>query len=367
VPDVFAITDWTASQLGRVSKVVGGPGLEGHTMMFHNHKTPATYGELIPDDDDVDAISRLTGRDSRQGLQILETQQRILRFLVDCCKTIMHDVAPDVLTSNEYLMQPAVVLPKETAEGFASLAIMTSETPYRVPADMDLERLESIMEAQTYDIEDHLWSLREDPEYFASCIPDRKDHSIQLLKDTNGHDHPLLEPSLIVKLWCNVIITVVTGAHYRLESWTELLAQVKYLRVLHAKHANNISRTNDLPEEYSDALLKFSHYLLGEATTHSTELSLNFYPSPPVRQFFVRLPREADSHHDTMQQREDAQEKLDSVQKQLVALLGAIGTDDSKIVRLLGLPGAVDELERLVQSEPKVRRTLNNIVSMCGD
>jgi hypothetical protein len=102
---------------------------------------------------------------------------------------------------------------------------------------MDQERLEIIMETQKSDVEDHIWALREDPEYFASCIQDCVHHSMYFLKDTNGHDHPFSKPHRTSERWNITIGRMVCSAHYRLESWAELLAQVKNSRVLQAKHA----------------------------------------------------------------------------------------------------------------------------------
>ena len=43
------------------------------------------------------AIALTAVYDPGTGLLVLEMQERIMRFLVDCCKLIMHDIEEDKL------------------------------------------------------------------------------------------------------------------------------------------------------------------------------------------------------------------------------------------------------------------------------
>jgi hypothetical protein len=364
-PDVFANSDGNVNYLGRMSGAVASTTLEQYAIVFSNRKTPETYGEVITTEGKTESFVKLNGWGTETGLEILEMQQRIMRFLLDCCKAIMHDFAPDTLTSHAFPVLPAVVLPKETADGFASLAIMAQETPYRVPAHMDLERLELIIETHKSDVEDHIWTLREDPDYFTSCIQDCKDHSVYFLKDTNGRDHPLSKPNRKGELWTMIISRMVASAHYRLESWAELLTQVKSLRALQAKHAQNISLEKELPKEYSDALYKFACYCLWETTVPRGELMYYWASSPPMRQYYLLRPfeDEEDPRVATFVQKEGVSERWNSAEKELHWLLDAI-FEDGFDLKVLSLPGAVDELQRLIQSEPDVRNTLKICVTI---
>lgn len=195
--DVFAFADADAAHMGYVTKAIVPPFLNEHAMMLTNRKTPSTYGELVSWDDDDDAFEMMTSWKAfhpGHGLVVLEIQARVYRFLVDFCKGILHDILADELTSDKFPIQEPVQLAAETVDGFASLAVMAAEAPYRSPADMDLARLESLISAKKDAAGDHIWALREDPGYYADALLENKEHCLEMLKDTKGKPHPILLP-----------------------------------------------------------------------------------------------------------------------------------------------------------------------------
>lgn len=58
--------------------------------------------------------------------------------------------------------------------------------PYRLPAQLDLDRMESLLTARRSTAEDHFWSLREDPSYFCERLFEMKDHRREMLLDLRG-------------------------------------------------------------------------------------------------------------------------------------------------------------------------------------
>jgi hypothetical protein len=106
-----------------------------------------------------------------EGLLVLEIQERLYSFLVDCCKEILHDYPADSWTSDAFPIQPEPTI-KSGAEatGFESLAVMAAEAPYRVPAKLDLGKIVSLLAARTSAAEDRLWALREDPLFLRDQI-----------------------------------------------------------------------------------------------------------------------------------------------------------------------------------------------------
>ena len=191
------------------------------------------------------------------GWVLLEMQQRAMRFLVDACKAIMHDIPANALTNDEYSIQPQPPLQNDTVNGFASLAIMAAEAPYGHPASMKLVRLESLLAAKVSAAEDHVWSLREDPGYFAEKIFEFKEHRQAKIKGTNGKDHALVRLHREEKLWNRIIGNLIGEASLELEVGRELHSQVRDLQGLHIKYKAHISIDKDLLNEYLDALLKF--------------------------------------------------------------------------------------------------------------
>lgn len=86
--------------------------------------------------------------------------------------------------------EPPAVSTLET--GLSLLATVAAEAPYRLPASLNLSRLKAIVAAKRSAAEDHIWSLREDPGYFADAALVRKEHRRELLPGTEGRQHPLL-------------------------------------------------------------------------------------------------------------------------------------------------------------------------------
>ncbi|EMT70871.1 hypothetical protein FOC4_g10009344 [Fusarium odoratissimum] len=99
------------------------------------------------------------------GMVILEIQERLMDFLVKCCHQILHDIEPDNLFSDIYSVQPEPELPLNTqTQGIqTSLLEITVEAPYRVPTRLDFANLEKLLAAKVAAAEDHVWTMREDP------------------------------------------------------------------------------------------------------------------------------------------------------------------------------------------------------------
>jgi hypothetical protein len=138
-----------------------------YVMMFTGQEDIASYGQLIKADEHANIGLRphmLQCLPVGEGLLVLAAQDRFLRFLCACVRQILHDV-PDVdLTNGPKL--PAPILSDKTDTGFASLAVMAAEAPYRLPRQLDLDRMVSLLAAKRSQAADHLRSLREDPGYF---------------------------------------------------------------------------------------------------------------------------------------------------------------------------------------------------------
>jgi hypothetical protein len=100
---MFAHADFEATHLGHVIGATVPAFLNLHTM-FLEGESVATYGRLVSWDEDEEAMDKMMTRLAHQpgeGLVILEIQQKILRFLVDCCRKILHDIDASALISDQ--------------------------------------------------------------------------------------------------------------------------------------------------------------------------------------------------------------------------------------------------------------------------
>lgn len=360
-PCDFAAADGDAMHLGTVTAAIVPIFLNEYVMVLNGATSPEEYGKLVAWDDHPDAFDWMTSRKQflpGEGLMILEVQERLLSFLVNCCKQILHEIPDETLTSDAYPVMPQPQLKTEAQiNGFDSLAVMAAEAPYRVPARLDLERIETLLAARTSAAEDHLWALREDPGYFAGAQRELEEHRQEMIKDTQGRDHPVFDKARKNIFRARVVGNMLAEAYLPVESFSELRRQARELRGLQARHAAAISPLQDLPKDYLHALLKFRHYLTQAAKGPLAQLKQCATPSPPLRSLFVRKPpTDVTSSKLTIISRPGA--KKDKVVTELIWLLTTLW-EDGETLFLARLSMVVDELERLLDADPEA----NELVS----
>lgn len=370
-PPTFAAADNDAVHLGLISKAVVPIFLNEHVMVLNGATTADEYGKLIAWKDHPDAFDWMrTQKQFRpgEGLIILEVQAHLMKFLVDFCYAILHEIPQAELISDAYPVQPEPPLKTDNdASGFASLAVMAAEAPYRLPERFDLPRLESLLEAKKSAAEDHVWALREDPMYFSHQFLEARDHQNEMLKDTQGRSHPAtLRPQEHI-FRARITGAILAEAYLSLESFAELHRQVQDLRRLQNKYKSNISPTEDLPEEYMVALLRFRHYLEHTAKVPMKRLEMVITASPPMRKFFIRdPPSDADANSSKMVVRNSGV-KMNKVERRLTWLLRNLWEDNYTLF-LIGLPYLMDELERLLQSTPEADALISgHVIKILGD
>ena len=375
-PSDFAATDGEAMHLGHISKAIVPTFLNEYTMVLNRAKTPSEYGKLLSWEDHEDAFNWMITRLQYQpgeGLLILEVQERLMSFLTNCCKQLLHDLPADSLVSDQYPSQPEPPSKSESGTGgFDSLTSMAAEAPYRPPSQINFDRIVSLLAARESAAEDHLWSLREDPGYFAERLNTLREHRQELLKDTVGQEHPLIRLHRDEVLWSRIISGLVSEAHLSLEVFAELRQQAKKLYELKSKHASEISQSQELPEEYLNALLRFRHYLDQASKGPLDQLKHCLVASPPWRPFFVREPP-PDSITPKIATISKPGMKMDSVQTQLLWLLRVLWEDDQQLF-FLRKPAVVDELQRLINAEKKADEMISEFIasqisdlSICGE
>ena len=252
------------------------------------------YGKLLSWNDHPDAFDWMFKQIqflSGEGLVIMEAQARLLNFLVQCCLQLLHEIPESNLTSDSFPVLPEPQLkPESEITGFESLGVIASEAPYRVPAQLDLSRIEWLLAAKASAAEDHLWALREDPGYFTRTLLELEEHRQEMLKDLHGKDHPVRSHGRQGILWARIIGTALSNAYYELEFFSELSNQAKNLISLQRKYADDISPSKDLPGDYLEALLRFQFYLNQGAKGPLSNLKHAAVASPPLRRHFVRQP-----------------------------------------------------------------------------
>jgi hypothetical protein len=332
-------------------------------MMFTGRHTPETYGELIAWKDHPEAFHWLTsqrGAHPGQGLLILEIQERLYQFLVDCCKAILHDMSEKALADPGIPIQPEPPSISDNATGLVLLATTAAEAPYRLPADLDLTRLELLVEAKLSAAEDHVWALREDPGYFAQTVLNWREHRQECLPDTKGRRHPILvNPTQERIFWERVIGNSIVTALTMIEIWGSIHEQIVNLQRLKEKYADSILPEKDLPQEYALAFYKLDHHLQQFSKGPIGTLKVGFVASPPMRSYFVRLPQDPTNTKIQIAKRTGLEKEKS--RDELIWILTTLF--DEQQLHLAGLNMLMDELARLMGSDPKIQGLISSWVA----
>lgn len=366
-PSAFAASDLEAMHFGIVAKAIVPLFLNEHVMLFHDGDTPDTYGRLINWDDHEDAFDWFHTRKEMQpgeGLLILESQEKTLEFLVNCAMMTLHDVASPLKSP----VQPAPPRIVEPDSGMSSLAAMSAEASYRPPANISFARIETLLGAARDAASDHLWALREDPGYFASCIFDAKEHRQEMMKDTRGLDHPLFRAGKEDVVWARSVNRVVADAHLALELWASLHQQAIELGRMKSKYEGEIDPKKHLATPYLNALLRFQHYLHRAADLPLGGLKMAHAASPPLRHLYRRKPEDNPMASTTsygVSPNANPDEKI----KRLTWLFRTLAEDDNNdTLFLTGLSRTVDELQRMMDSEAAVKPLVSsNLAAYISD
>ncbi|KAJ8131905.1 hypothetical protein O1611_g1719 [Lasiodiplodia mahajangana] len=369
-PPTFASADSDAMRLGVLSNRLSTRILGEHIMLLNGVRIAEEYGQLIALGDHPEAFSWMRSRKQfipGEGLLVLEAQERLLRFLVDCSKQILSHIPFEDLIAPNFAIQPEPHLKTEQeSSGFDSLAVMAREAPYRVPSELDLTRIELILGGRLAAAEDHVWTLREDPAYFVEQLIELKEHRAELVKDAWGNDHPLLEIPDQDVFWARVCISLICEAYASFELFAELHRRSRTLQRLHKKHADKISPTEDLPEELLSALLEFRNFLYYTMRCLLSSLRSQVMASTPWRPYFYRTPPLNPSSGQTLVKRNPSI-RMSEFESNLFWLIWVL-SEDGMDLYYLNLTLVIDELGRFLETELRAKDLITaRMASLIGD
>ena len=339
LPEKFAKADINAAHLGLVNLAIERPFFDGYTMLLHGQPTPDTYGRIFAWADHDDAYHWLKqgqGFQPGEGLLILGIQEKILKFLVTCCQSIMGDVSPRSLVGENVPIKsdPGPVPTDPTA--WSSWAAISMEAPYRIPTPVDFRRLEAVIAAKFSAAKDHAWALREDPGYFAASVMEYSEHKFEHLTDAEGKKHPDFETPYF---WNVTLKRVIIAAQEALFIWEHVRKQAARLCALNQTISMSSTPESNLSAEHADALLYFRFLIDRVAGKHLIgELNVIVPPSPPFRSGFVLQSMTSRSNEYTV-----TAKSWDMGEQKLLLILALLWDEDQR--RVHSLPALVDELD----------------------
>ncbi|KAK4034371.1 hypothetical protein C8A01DRAFT_39148 [Parachaetomium inaequale] len=263
-PCVFAQVDLERLQLATRSKKI----LQPYQLVVHKMDMSSS---VLPPDALYGYVSLPTPRDARdvvihrevagsEGVLVLEVQARLLNFLTDFCREILHDKRAEI--DDERIPEEPEPDPlpahDETTDSIVWVAL---QAPYRTPhAAIDLHGMVDLAKAAADDAQMRLWTLRQDPGYFATAVVDFEQHSFEYILDVNRQHHA--DVDLPGKFFINKAVRKMVHEALRIALLWEVVASLLEQIVEQERRflESAVQLEEDSPE-YFDLLLRLRHTL----------------------------------------------------------------------------------------------------------
>ncbi|KAF7373595.1 C2H2 and C2HC zinc finger [Mycena sanguinolenta] len=180
------------------------------------------------------------------GLEILQTQSKLMKFLIGVVSKILCDLDLSNPVSSVALAAPIIPDPN-TKFPWKSSARSNALKPYGPPPTFSFDEIAGLLESQYELAVQHLVDLRTEPIYLAEWIQFYYDHRPETIVGK--------APTLLIQN--RAIFSMLADAYSYLASYSVAKALVDEFRVIQAKFPNGVARARDLPPDYEAALKKF--------------------------------------------------------------------------------------------------------------
>jgi hypothetical protein len=317
-------------------------------MYLTGQKDAQSFGRIYTWEEKEDAFDDMMsgiGSQPGEGLVCLETQQRVLKFLLGCVKEILHGLP---LSGNTLVKAPESLSLDDPSTDMetSSISAYASGSAYRLPVQFDVDYLMRFVEAQLDACQDHVWTLREDPAYFRDWVKEASEHRLEQILTPSGGRHPYLDQPIF---WERCIWTVVYRAYERVGVWSLLKQQLLEVQRLRVRHRSALAPDKPLPEDYATALYHLQKFAEKVMARPGYDMQMGMGGSPPMRHFHHRMPQDPNT---TVIEWKSRPRKADDPYPK-VASLWFQGLIDEQQCHLLGRHNVMDEIDRLIRSDKR--------------
>ena len=174
---------------------------------------------------------------------MLEIQQKVLEFLVQCCQLILHDQNLIDLAPPTTELRPSSPKIGTDDNEWPSLLSELAEAPYGAPNRPRPARLEIMIAAKRSAAEDHYWLMKEDPGYFEDALNSCAAHNQEMLKLNESTILDRSEDSL----WDESLFLTVYDTHRDFFVWDIIYEQVICLHAFRERYSATASHSRVLP------------------------------------------------------------------------------------------------------------------------
>ncbi|KAJ6627604.1 hypothetical protein B0H10DRAFT_1993357 [Mycena sp. CBHHK59/15] len=179
------------------------------------------------------------------GLVVLETQGKLMNFLLAVVSKILSDLDLTVLTPAPPIPAPVIPILNTTFQ-WKSSARVNAMRPYGSPPVFSIDDIATLMDSQYELAAQHLGDLRTDPMYLAETLQSYYDHRIETI--LNKAPPPLIQN--------RATTLMLTDAYSFLAYYHIAKAIIDDFRVVQKSFPNGVARARELPKEYENALIK---------------------------------------------------------------------------------------------------------------
>ncbi|KAI1448096.1 hypothetical protein F5Y02DRAFT_377285 [Annulohypoxylon stygium] len=375
-PDKFIQLDIGLLNFGMRNGLVGQIDLPGYFAILRDRGTPELYGKLYSYDDDEDNVKceptrgHYTAGDSYWAVLV----QSQLYWLLNCiCNIILHDLSQAEVWPAEGARPLPLDLPdclsKTTVDGIEILSMKAQEEFYKAPREPGFARIISFIGAKLHQVDDHLWALREDPNYLIYTAKERMEHMTEMLADLDGNPGPPANVSQ-QELWGRVVGRIIREAHAQVDLFNILFKKMWELNRLIVSCSKNRQFHPDLPLEpkLQDAMFGSFHYLI--SASWEIVVTMDFeeaaFSSPLMRDSFFRAKEVSHLGHPLIWPREN--NLLDCIRDRLIWMFINMAHEYNRFD--MGVRGLVTEIDLYTRQEPKARALITpyiaNAISTLG-
>ncbi|KAE9965791.1 hypothetical protein EG328_009400 [Venturia inaequalis] len=284
-PEVFVSSDVESLVLGFAMDVLQQKYLPGYEIGLQSQDDERPYAVLRPfHRARLEEIVDVHGMRPCEGFYVLKIQSKVLSFLVDISRLILHDIdtLPAEVCSRSSWIRSEISTDHTGSGQQASLGEIAIEAAYQAPASVNLDTLESLVLSRLEAAQDHAWDLRQDPTYFFEVMTEATTHYTG-----DGSNNAGLRNDTRTEWW--LAMTVALGECYaNVALWNEVHTLLHGLILLKEMLEPGISGrpSAEWPEHYLQAILELGGSVVGVSLLHRHKLRDEVYCSPPLRHFW---------------------------------------------------------------------------------
>ena len=329
-------------------------------MLLTGQKSRATYGSLIILEHQEDAENLLWtrfGLQAGEGLVVLENQKKLYRFLLRCTRLLLHDTDLSRPLSTENTMDlPGTVRSKGQSmplehKIWHSVTEMNIQAVYRLPQPTSVASLRNLANAKRDEAEDVFWAIHEDPALFQEHLQMYREEYAEPARQAFS-----TSPNIDIITLDNACISLVCDACSEVIIWDWITLELIELENIKGSLDGEIKLDKRLPLKYERAMQRFMVLTRRVWMNAVTTLHRALLSSPDFHAFYKIIPGRDKRHYIGF--------KLDETTKDSwPAILILVHGLNLQPAMMLGYLNILDEMERLISSDPIQRAMINTRVA----